>query len=80
MRELFFWIFSALVIAIVALIPPTSNAIYRITYLSLVFLGVSILFILLGFTFIGLTYIIVYVGAISILFVFTVMMINQVDL
>nr|NP_150308.1 NADH dehydrogenase subunit 6 [Spizellomyces punctatus]AAK84237.1 NADH dehydrogenase subunit 6 [Spizellomyces punctatus] len=61
---------SALVVA------SSLNPIHRIAFLILVFLSGSFLMIILDFYFLGLTYIIVYVGAIMILFLFVIMMVQ----
>ena len=62
-------LFSGLII--ISAIDP----IHRIVWLILAFISSAFLFILLDFYFLGLTYIIVYVGAIAILFLFVIMMI-----
>jgi NADH-quinone oxidoreductase subunit J len=54
----------------------SKNIIQSILYLILVFLLCSILFIYLGADFIGLIMLIVYIGAISVLFLFIIMMLN----
>lgn len=57
-------------------IPPSRSPVGRITLLSVTFALASLSLLLGGATYLGLTYVIVYVGAISLLFVFTVMMIG----
>lgn len=52
------------------------NPIFSVLYLIGLFLSISSLLIIIGFSFIGLAYILVYVGAISILFLFILMLIN----
>jgi NADH-quinone oxidoreductase subunit J len=54
----------------------SKNIIQSILYLILVFLLCSVLFIYIGADFIGLIILIVYIGAISVLFLFIVMMLN----
>jgi len=54
----------------------SKNAVQSILYLILVFLLCSLLFIYIGAEFIGLIILIVYIGAISVLFLFIVMMLN----
>lgn len=54
----------------------SKNVVQSILYLILVFLLCSILFIYLGADFIGLIILIVYIGAIAVLFLFIVMMLN----
>ena len=50
------------------------NPVHRIALLVLLFLVGSLLYIVLDYYFLGLTYIIVYCGAIAILFVFVIML------
>ena len=52
------------------------NPIISVLFLIGLFMNVSSLLIIIGFTFIGLSYILVYVGAVSILFLFILMLIN----
>jgi NADH-quinone oxidoreductase subunit J len=54
----------------------SKNIIQSVLYLILVFLLSSILFIFLGADFIGLIILIVYIGAIAVLFLFVIMMLN----
>lgn len=52
------------------------NPIVSILFLIGLFSGIAIYLIILGMSFIGLSYLIVYVGAVSILFLFILMLIN----
>jgi NADH-ubiquinone oxidoreductase chain 6 len=54
----------------------SKNPIVSILYLIGLFLSISLYLILTGLNFIGLSYLLVYIGAISILFLFIVMLIN----
>ena len=54
----------------------SKNVVQSVLYLILVFFLCSVLFIYLGVDFIGLIILIVYIGAISVLFLFVVMMLN----
>jgi len=56
------------------------NPIHSVFWLVLVFLNTSILLIMMGFSFIPLMLIIVYVGAIAILFLFVIMMLDILQL
>jgi NADH:ubiquinone oxidoreductase subunit 6 (subunit J) len=53
-----------------------NNPIYKILFLILLFLFSSSIFLILDFYFLGFTYFIVYIGAITILFLFIIMMIQ----
>jgi NADH-ubiquinone oxidoreductase chain 6 len=54
----------------------TNNPIVSVLYLILLFSCISCYLIFLGINFIGLSYLLVYVGAVSILFLFILMLIN----
>jgi len=54
----------------------TKNPVISVLYLIGLFLGISLYLIILGISFIGLAYLIVYIGAVSILFLFILMLIN----
>src|ERR1700710_3124813 len=58
------------------LVITSRNPIISVLFLIAVFVNVSCYLILLGINFIGLTYLIIYVGAIAILFLFVIMMLN----
>ena len=55
------------------------NTVYSVFFLILVFVSVSILFIMIGAEFLGMIMLIVYVGAVSVLFLFVVMMLNVTE-
>jgi NADH-ubiquinone oxidoreductase chain 6 len=54
----------------------TKNPIISVLYLIGLFLSISSYLILLGINFIGISYLLVYIGAVSILFIFILMLIN----
>jgi NADH-ubiquinone oxidoreductase chain 6 len=58
------------------LIITTKNPIVSVLYLILLFSSVSCYLIFIGLNFLGLAYLLVYVGAVSILFLFILMLIN----
>lgn len=64
----------AIVCAIFVII--SKNPIISVLFLIGLFAGISSYLIILGLTFIGLAYLVVYIGAISILFLFILMLIN----
>ena len=59
--------------AIRSMLPP---GVISILFLISLFINVAIYLILMGITFIGLTYIVVYVGAVTILFLFVIMLLD----
>jgi NADH-ubiquinone oxidoreductase chain 6 len=54
----------------------TKNTIHSVLFLISLFLSISVYLCLIDFTFIGLSYLLVYVGAVSVLFIFILMLIN----
>jgi len=66
----------SLIIAAALLVIISKNTVQSVLYLILVFLLCSLLFIYLGADFLGLIILIVYIGAIAVLFLFVVMMLN----
>jgi NADH-ubiquinone oxidoreductase chain 6 len=69
-------IFSLFIILCGVLVIITKNPIISVLFLIGLFSGVACYLILLGINFIGLSYLIVYIGAVSILFLFILMLIN----
>ena len=72
----FFNVFSMLSILLGIFIIITKNPIISVLYLILLFSSVSCYLIFIGIKFIGISYLLVYVGAVSILFLFILMLIN----
>jgi NADH-ubiquinone oxidoreductase chain 6 len=66
--------FTALLSAV--LVITSRNPVISVVYLILVFCSSALYLILFGINFIGISYIIIYVGAIAIIFLFIIMMIN----
>lgn len=70
--------YLAAIVAVVStgLVITSLNAVHALLYLIVSFLGVAVVFFLLGAPFIAMLEIIIYAGAIMVLFVFVVMMLN----
>ena len=75
-HSLFFYFFSAVTVFAAIMVTVSRNTVYYVFFLILVFVSVSILFIMIGAEFLGMIMLIVYVGAVAVLFLFVVMMIN----
>jgi len=75
-HSLFFYFFSTVTIFAAIMVISFRNTVYSVFSLILVFISVSILFIMIGAEFLGMIMLIVYVGAVSVLFLFVVMMLN----
>ena len=75
-HSLFFYFFSAVTVFAAIMVTVSRNTVYSVFFLILVFVSVSILFIMIGAEFLGMIMLIVYVGAVAVLFLFVVMMLN----
>lgn len=75
-RSLFLYMISLISIFLGIYIIISKNPIFSVLFLIGLFFGVSIYLIIIGLHFIGLSYLLVYVGAVSILFLFILMLIN----
>src|SRR6202161_1249613 len=69
-------ILSLLAILCAILVIISKNPIVSVLFLIGLFLSISSYLIILGLSFIGISYLLVYVGAVSILFLFILMLIN----
>jgi len=75
-HSLFFYFFSAIAVFSAIMVTVSRNTVYSVFFLILVFVSVSVLFIMIGAEFLGMIMLIVYVGAVAVLFLFVVMMLN----
>nr|YP_009860923.1 NADH dehydrogenase subunit 6 [Carijoa riisei]QKI31856.1 NADH dehydrogenase subunit 6 [Carijoa riisei] len=72
-----FMIFSLGIVGASLMVISTPNPVYSVFWLVIAFVNAAVMFISLGLDYIGLIFIIVYVGAIAILFLFVIMLIQQ---
>ena len=72
----FFYIFSLVAIISAIMVTASKNTVHSVFFLILDFISISCLFILIGAEFLGMIMLIVYVGAVAVLFLFVVMMLN----
>ena len=75
-HSLFFYFFSTIAVFAAVLVTISRNTVYSVFFLILVFITISFLFIMIGAEFLGMIMLIVYVGAVAVLFLFVVMMLN----
>ena len=75
-HSLFFYFFSTIAVFAAIMVTVSRNTVYSVFFLILVFISIAILFIMIGAEFLGMIMLIVYVGAVAILFLFVVMMLN----
>ena len=74
--ELLFFLFSSLILTSGLIVITARNPIHSVLFMILVFVNVIFLLICLQAEFLALTFVIVYVGAVAVLFLFVVMMLN----
>jgi NADH:ubiquinone oxidoreductase subunit 6 (subunit J) len=74
--DFLFYLFSSLTLISGALVIQARNPVHSVLFLILVFFNASGLLVLLGLDFFALIFLVVYVGAIAVLFLFVVMMLN----
>jgi len=73
---LFFYIFSAVAIASGVMVIGARNPVHSVLFLILAFFNAAGLFVLLGAEFLAMILVVVYVGAVAVLFLFVVMMLD----
>ena len=73
---LFFYLFAGVCVAAAFMVIASKNPVHSVLYLILAFVNASGLFILLGAEFLAMILVIVYVGAVLVLFLFVVMMLD----
>lgn len=72
----FFYLFSAVMIAAAFMVISARNPVHSVLFLILAFFNAAGLFILLGAEFLAMILVVVYVGAVAVLFLFVVMMLD----
>ena len=75
-HSIFFYIFSFIAIISAIMVTVSKNTVHSVFFLILDFISISCLFIMIGAEFLGMIMLIVYVGAVAVLFLFVVMMLN----
>ena len=75
-HSIFFYTFSFIAIISAIMLTVSKNTVHSVFFLILDFISISCLFIMIGAEFLGMMMLIVYVGAVAVLFLFVVMMLN----
>ena len=75
-HSIFFYTFSLIAIFSAVMVVASKNTVHSVFFLILDFISISCLFIMIGAEFLGMIMLIVYVGAVDVLFLFVVMMLN----
>ena len=76
MQALFFYIFAAITVASAVMVIASRNPVQSVLFLILAFVNAAGLFILLHAEFLAMILVVVYVGAVAVLFLFVVMMLD----
>src|SRR6201984_138398 len=72
----FFYLFSSVMIAAASMVISSRNPVHSVLFLILAFFNAAGLFVLLGAEFLAMILVVVYVGAVAVLFLFVVMMLE----
>jgi len=78
-HSIFFYFFSLIAIFSSLMVITSRNTVNSVFFLILDFISVGCLFIMVGAEFLGMIILIVYVGAVAVLFLFVVMMLNVAE-
>ena len=78
-HSIFFYFFSVIAIFSSLMVITSRNTVNSVFFLILDFISVGCLFIMVGAEFLGMILLIVYVGAVAVLFLFVVMMLNVAE-
>ena len=78
-HSIFFYFFSIIAIFSSLMVITSRNTVNSVFFLILDFISVGCLFIMVGAEFLGMIILIVYVGAVAVLFLFVVMMLNVAE-
>jgi NADH-quinone oxidoreductase subunit J len=73
---LFFYLFAGVCVASAVMVVASRNPVHSVLFLILAFVNASGLFVLMGAEFLAMILIVVYVGAVAVLFLFVVMMLD----
>jgi NADH-quinone oxidoreductase subunit J len=74
--SLAFYLFAAILVASAVMVISAKNPVHSVLFLILAFFNAAGLFVLLGAEFIAMILVVVYVGAVAVLFLFVVMMLD----
>lgn len=73
---LFFYLFAAVLVACAFMVIASRNPVHSVLFLILAFVNAAGLFVLMGAEFLAMILVVVYVGAVAVLFLFVVMMLD----
>jgi len=76
LTDLFFYLFAGVLVLSALMVISARNPVHAVLFLILAFINAAGLFIMLGAEFLAMLMVIVYVGAVAVLFLFVVMMLD----
>ncbi len=76
LQALFFYLFAGICVASAFMVIASRNPVHSVLYLILAFVNAAGLFVMMGAEFLAMILIVVYVGAVAVLFLFVVMMLD----
>jgi len=76
LSALFFYVFAAITVASAFMVIASRNPVHSVLFLILAFVNAAGLFVLVGAEFLAMILVVVYVGAVAVLFLFVVMMLD----
>jgi NADH-quinone oxidoreductase subunit J len=74
--DFFFWLFAAVLLISATLVVTSKNPVHSVLFLILSFFNAAALFLIAGAEFLAMILVVVYVGAVAVLFLFVVMMLD----
>ena len=75
-EAVFFWIFATILVGSALAVILARNPVHSVLFLILAFVNAAGLFLLLGAEFLAMILVVVYVGAVAVLFLFIVMLLD----
>jgi NADH-quinone oxidoreductase subunit J len=75
-NAIFFYLFAGIAVASAVMVVTSKNPVHSVLFLILAFVNAAGLFVLMGAEFLAMILIVVYVGAVAVLFLFVVMMLD----
>src|ERR1700727_3801263 len=75
-NAIFFYLFAGITVASAVMVVTAKNPVHSVLFLILAFVNAAGLFVLLGAEFLAMILVVVYVGAVRVLFLFVVMMLD----
>ena len=74
--DFFFWLFAVVLLVSATLVVTSKNPVHSVLFLILAFFNAAALFLIAGAEFLAMILVVVYVGAVAVLFLFVVMMLD----